>query len=306
MRVHSGLGMTKPLIVDIKRNALDDGPGIRTLIFFKGCPLSCIWCQNPETRSPLQEIAFYRENCGECRKCLEVCKQEAIDFSYEYRVRRALCNLCGECVRACPNEALKFVGREYETRELVDIVLKDRVFFKNSGGGVTLSGGEPLYHMDYVSELLKTLKKEGIHSCIETCGYYNRNTFDETVLPYVNLIYFDLKIFDPELHEKYCKASNKIILDNFESLIKEKSVEVLPRIPLIPDVTDTVENLASLADYLKSLNIRRIGLLPYNPLWLSKPEKIGVKPQYNRSTWLKKEEKERIKSILSDFECEPF
>jgi pyruvate formate lyase activating enzyme len=298
--------MTKPLIIDIKRNALDDGPGIRTLIFFKGCPLSCVWCQNPETRSPLQEIAFHRENCAECGKCLEVCKRQAIDFSFEYRIRRALCDLCGECVSACPNEALKLVGKEYEIKELVDIVLKDKVFFRNSGGGVTLSGGEPLYHMDYVSELLKALKKEGINSCIETCGFYNRETFNETVLPYVNLIYFDLKVFDPQLHERYCKASNKIILNNFESLIREKSVDVLPRIPLIPEVTATVENLTSLAHYLKSLKIKRISLLPYNPLWLSKPEKIGAKPEYNRSTWLTKKEKERIKSIFSNFEFEPF
>nr|MDO8134460.1 glycyl-radical enzyme activating protein [Candidatus Njordarchaeum guaymaensis] len=296
----------KPLIVDIKRNALDDGPGIRTLIFFKGCPLSCVWCQNPEAKTPLQEIAFYKENCGECRRCLEVCDEKAIDFSYKYRINRALCNLCGECVKVCPNEALKLVGKEYETRELVDIALKDRVFFKNSGGGVTLSGGEPLYHMNYVSELLKTLKKEGIHSCIETCGYYNRKAFNEMVSPYVDLIYFDLKIFDPELHEKYCKESNEIILTNFENLIKDRSVEVLPRIPLIPDITATDENLTEWANYLNSLNIRRIVLLPYNPLWISKPEKIGIKTQYPRSTWMSREEKARVKSVFSGFEFEDF
>jgi len=190
-----------------------------------------------------------------------------------------------------PNEALKFVGKEYEVGELVNIVLKDRVFFKNSGGGVTLSGGEPLHHLNCVSELLKALKKEDVHSCIETCGHYNRKAFDELVMPHVNLIYFDLKIFDSELHEKYCKASNETILTNFENLIRHGSVEIPPRIPLIPDTTATSENLTSWAEYLKSLNIRRIGLLLYNPLWLSKPEKIEASAQYHRSQWMTKEEK---------------
>jgi pyruvate formate lyase activating enzyme len=292
--------------VDIKRNALDDGPGIRTLIFFKGCPLSCVWCQNPEARTPFQEIAFYKENCAECRKCLKVCDQEAINFFYEYRIDRSLCNLCGECIKTCPNNALKFVGTEYEIKQLVDIILKDKIFYKNSGGGVTLSGGEPLYHMNYVSQLLKELKKENIHTCIETCGYYNREKFNELILPYVDLIYFDLKIFDKKLHTQYCKTQNEIIFDNFEDLIKNQTVKVLPRIPLIPNITATEENLTKLANYLKSLSIKKIGLLPYNPLWLSKTEKIGIKPQYTRSEWLNKDEKERIKYIFSDFEFEDF
>ncbi|MGQ9721081.1 MAG: glycyl-radical enzyme activating protein [Candidatus Jordarchaeum sp.] len=296
----------KPLIVDIKRNSLDDGPGIRTLIFFKGCPLSCVWCQNPETKSPAQEIAFYREDCVECGKCLEACQRKAIDFSYKYRIDRSICNLCGECIKVCPNEALKFVGKEYEIRDLVDILLKDRIFYQNSGGGVTLSGGEPLYHMEYVSQLLKELKKENIHVCIETCGYYNREKFNELILPYVDLIYFDLKIIDPESHLKYCKARNEKIFSNFESLIKNQKLEVLPRIPLIPNITTTEENLTGLAHYLKSFNIKKIGLLTYNPLWLSKPEKIGVESEYHRSDWLNNEEKEIIKAIFSDFEFENF
>ncbi|MFB0563254.1 MAG: glycyl-radical enzyme activating protein [Candidatus Lokiarchaeia archaeon] len=296
----------KTLIVDIKRNALDDGPGIRTLIFFKGCPLSCVWCQNPEAKSPLQEIAFYREDCAECGKCLEICEQKAIDFSYEYRIDRSLCNLCGVCIDVCPNDALKFVGAEYEIKELVDFVLKDKIFYDNSGGGVTLSGGEPLYHMDYVSQLVKEIKKEDIHICIETCGFYNREKFNGLILPYVDLIYFDLKIFDPKVHIQYCKAKNEKIFKNFESLIKNQKLEVLPRIPLIPDVTTNEENLTRLANYLKSLNVKKIGLLSYNPLWLSKPEKIGVKPQYTRSEWLNRVEKEKIKSIFSDFEFEDF
>ncbi|MFX0011594.1 MAG: glycyl-radical enzyme activating protein, partial [Candidatus Hermodarchaeota archaeon] len=290
------------LLVDIKRNALDDGPGIRTLIFFKGCPLSCAWCQNPEAKSQYKELSFNMNICSECGACIEECNQKAIDFSYKFRIDRVKCNLCGKCIEVCPNHALKFVGQEYRIKDLVNIILKDRIFFQNSGGGVTLSGGEPLYHVNYVKDLVKVLKKEAIHICIETCGYYNREKFYELVLPYIDLIYFDLKIFNTELHTKYCKVSNERILANFEDLIKNKSIEIVPRIPLIPKITDTQDNLSKLADYLKKLNVRKIILLSYNPLWISKSWMIGITPKYDYSEFLDKKNKERIKLIFSDFE----
>lgn len=294
------------LIVDIKRNSLDDGPGIRTIIFFKGCLLSCIWCQNPETKQSIQEISFNMEDCQNCGKCLEVCDKGAVDFSYDYRIHRDKCSLCGKCIEICPNKALKFAGKEYDIITLSKLVLKDKVFYDNSGGGVTLSGGEPTIHMDYIHQLLKELKKENIHVCLETCGYYNRETFNKLILPYLDLVYFDLKIFDSNLHKKYCGVSNEIILQNFEDLIKNKNIEVLPRIPLIPKITTTNENLEKLEKYLRSLQIGTIGLLPYNPLWLSKTESIGIKAEYNRSSWLEKEEKEEIKRIFSNFEFKDF
>ena len=296
----------KTLLVDIKRNALDDGPGIRTLVFFKGCPLSCIWCQNPEAKSPFKEISFNKNSCSECGTCLKVCTQDAIDFSNKNRIDRSLCNLCGKCIEVCPNYALEFVGQEYSTKDLLEIILKDKIFYKNSGGGVTFSGGEPLYHINYIHELVKELKKEDIHICLETSGYYNRDKFYEFILPYIDLIYFDLKIYNPKLHARYCKVSNEMILENFEDIIKNKSIEILPRIPLIPNITDTDENLNNLANYLKSLNAKKIGLLPYNPLWLAKPEKIGINPSYDCSEWLDNKDKQRIKSIFSDFKINDF
>jgi len=296
----------KTLLVDIKRNALDDGPGIRTLVFFKGCPLSCVWCQNPEAKSPFKEISFNRDSCSECGTCLKVCNQDAIDFSNKNRIDRSLCNLCGKCIEVCPNNALEFVGQEYSTKDLFEIILKDKIFYKNSGGGVTFSGGEPLFHINYIHKLVKELKNEDIHICLETSGYYNRDKFYEFILPYIDLIYFDLKLYNPKLHTRYCKVSNEKILENFEDIIKNKSIEILPRIPLIPNITDTDENLNSLANYLKSLNAKKIGLLPYNPLWLDKPEKIGIMPSYDYSEWLNNKNKERIKSIFSDFEFNDF
>ena len=296
----------KTLIVDIKRNALDDGPGIRTLIFFKGCPLSCVWCQNPEAKSPFMELYFDKEMCVECGKCLEICVQNAIKFDNKYRIDRSLCNLCGICIDVCPNKALKFVGKNYTIEELMKIILKDKVFYDNSGGGVTLSGGEPLYHIDFVHNLLKELKKEEIHVCIETCGFYNKNQFEKLILPYVDLIYFDLKLSDPILHAQYCKVSNERIFENFEIVIKKQNIEVLPRIPLIPEITDTPENLRKLARYLKTLHVKKIGFLPYNPLWLSKPERIGIRPLYNHSDWISSKKKEQIMSFFSDFDYYDF
>ena len=243
----------KASIVDIKRNSLDDGPGIRTVIFFKGCPLSCVWCQNPETWSNTKQS-----------------------------------------------------GEDYEISELVSIILKDKTFYKNSGGGVTFSGGEPTLHMEYLNQLIVELKKENIHTCLETCGYYNPEVFNKLILPYIDLIYFDLKIFDLESHLRYCKVPNNKILDNFEDLIKNHQVEVLPRIPLIPKITSTKDNLKNLISYLKSLNIKKIGLLPYNPLWISKAESIGVKPEYNREKWLNNKEKSKIKEMFVDFEFRDF
>lgn len=297
---------SKTLIVEIKRNALDDGPGIRTLIFFKGCPLSCVWCQNPETKSTSLEISFEEEVCTQCGNCISLCTQDAISLTNEFRINRSKCNLCGICIENCPNNAIKFVGKQYSIADLIQVILKDKIFYDNSGGGVTLSGGEPLYHINYLHDLLKELRKNNIHSCIETSGFYNRKEFENLIVPYSDLIYFDLKIFNPQKHKKYCKVSNEIIIRNFESLINKGTVQVLPRIPLIPLITDTHENLEALAEYLNSLNITEIGLLPYNPLWLNKPKKIGLIASYNHSDWLSKEKKEEIKEIFSNFKFKDF
>ncbi|TFG04403.1 MAG: glycyl-radical enzyme activating protein [Promethearchaeota archaeon] len=295
----------RTLIVDIKRNSLDDGPGIRTVIFFKGCPLSCVWCQNPETKSPTQEISFNIEDCLGCESCLEACEHDAIDFSYKYRIHRDKCVLCGNCIIVCPSEAIKYVGNYYDINSLRELILKDKIFYDNSGGGVTLSGGEPTFHVNYLHELLKYLIKDNIHSCLETCGYYNEKQFNKYLLPYLDLIYFDLKIYDSKAHKKYCGVSNELILQNFESIIR-RDIEILPRIPLIPNVTATESNLVSLAEYLKSLEIKKIGLLPYNPLWLSKVKTIAVNSEYYRDRWLSKEEKIRIKEIFRNFEFKDF
>jgi pyruvate formate lyase activating enzyme len=295
------------LIADIKRNSLDDGPGIRTLVFFKGCPLDCVWCQNPETKSPRQEIVYRAEKCLGCGECRKACKEDAIDFSAGgYPVDKSRCTVCGACVKACPEEALAFAGRVYDEEELTRLLAKDTVFYRNTGGGVTLSGGEPGMHFSYLGRLLPLLKECGINVCMETCGQYDRQSFEEYILPFLDLIYFDLKLFDATEHARFCGIGNRAILANFEALLADERVEILPRIPLVPGVTATDENLKELRDYLSSLFIHKVELLPYNPLWLSKLTALGVKSGYERRTWMDAAEKEHVKGIFQGFEINAF
>ncbi len=294
-----------PLIINYKRNSLDDGPGIRTVIFFKGCPLSCVWCQNPESKSQIQEIKYNEKNCLKCKNCVEVCPNDAIDVDLEYPIIKGRCNLCGNCIEACEWNTLMYVGNIYSIDEIVTIAEKDKVFYDNTGGGITLSGGEPTLYPNYLGKLLPRIKEKKIHICLETSGYYKNDEFSNKILPYIDLIYFDLKLYDSQVHKKYCKVENNRILENFEYLIHNSHIEILPRIPLIPDITTTSENLKALADYLKSLNINNIALLPYNPLWISKLKSIGANGSYTNSKWMTKEEKERVISYFKDFQFKP-
>jgi pyruvate formate lyase activating enzyme len=295
------------LIADIKRNSLDDGPGIRTLVFFKGCPLNCVWCQNPETKTPAQEIIYKQEKCQGCGECRKACKENALNFTAGgYPFDRSRCTMCGACVRACPEEALAFAGRTYKEEELVNILAKDAVFYRNTGGGVTLSGGEPGMHPAYLRRLLPLLKEQGINICMETCGQYDRHSFEESILPFLDIVYFDLKLFDASEHARFCGIGNKAILANFEALLAEKKVELLPRIPLVPGITTTDENLTALRDYLSGLSLNKVELLPYNPLWLSKLDALGLKPEYGRRTWMDPGEKGHVKEIFKGFEINVF
>lgn len=289
-------------VADVKRNALDDGPGIRTVIFFKGCPLACVWCQNPEMKSPDMEIAFQTETCGQCGACVEICGPGAVDLADPLRIDRARCDLCGACIEACPNHALKLVGTEYAIEGLVELVLRDRTFFRNSGGGVTFSGGEPTRQMDALAALLEAFLREGIHTCLETCGHFDMGLFRERVWPRLDLIYYDLKILDPGEHKRWCSVGNDKILANFEALVDAGTPEVLPRIPLVPGVTDRDENLGALAGYLRSLGVRSVALLPYNPLWPAKARAVGVESAYDCTSWLSDEERERILAIFAGFD----
>ncbi len=299
----------RPLILDIKGNSLDDGPGIRTVVFFKGCPLSCVWCHNPEGKRPGPEISFDPNECTGCDTCLTVCEHKALDRANPVFVDRELCTLCYECVDACPAEALGRVGRYMVIEEVAAEVEKDLPFFKTSDGGVTLSGGEPTLYMDYTAELLAHLKEIGVHTLLETCGLFGMAEFERKVLPLISAIYFDLKIIDPESHRKQCGISNETILENFRSLYGrylQGGPEVLPRIPLIPGITATDENLKALADFLGENRVQRLSVLQYNPLWVEKSLKIGTAypsgGNVDWASWMGRSEVAHCETIFSDFE----
>ena len=269
----------KPLILEIKGNSLDDGPGIRTVVFFKGCPLDCSWCHNPEGKKTVAEISFDEAECVVCGACAEACAKHAIDSTSPGILERSLCDVCGACVEVCPSEALAVVGRRMDVEEVALEVEKDAAFFKTSGGGVTLSGGEPTLFMDYCSRLLERLERSNIHAVVETCGRFDLESFETYILPNVDSIYYDLKIFDEATHRKECGASNEVILENFRVLVgrcRDAGKELLPRVPLVPGITATEENLSQLAVFLTDSGVERVALLQYNPLWLDKGRKLGV------------------------------
>lgn len=265
----------RPLIFDLHHFALDDGPGIRTTVFTKGCPLSCIWCHNPESMKSCREIAFYPRLCIICGDCKAVCPENAISLESAGRIIRDRCTACGRCADACPATALKTVGEYYPVNSLVEILLSDRIFYETSKGGVTFSGGEPTLYMDYVGEVMKALKKNDIHIAIQTAGVFDLAEFKMKLLPYIDIIYYDTKLIDSRKHKLYTGKSNEQILDNFTELVKVPGVKIIPRIPLVPEITATADNLTRIADFLKRTGCSTFELLPYNPGGISKRIAIG-------------------------------
>ncbi len=266
----------KPFIFDIHHGALDDGPGIRTTVFFKGCPLSCIWCHNPESMNCHREIAFHSKFCMKCGDCLDVCPAGAVDLDSEQRIRRDKCTFCGKCAEICPTTALRFVGAFYSATELVEILLKDRIFYKTSKGGVTFSGGEPLLYPDYLASVAKALKRKGVDIAIQTSGMFDLPEVQTSIFPYINSIYYDIKLFSNEEHIKYTGSPNGRILENFIRLAGSRDVEIIPRVPLVPHITATRDNLAQIAGFLGSEGCRNYELLPYNSGGIEKRRLIGV------------------------------
>ncbi len=264
-----------PLIVDIKRDSLEDGPGIRSVVFFKGCPLRCTFCHSPETQDPKVDIAFSGRECLDCRKCADSCPQGAIDFSHPKRIDRDRCTRCSRCVDVCPGKALRKIGRFYPVDALVEILIRDLSFYRHSGGGVTLSGGECTLYPKYLESLLKSLKARHIHVVLETCGYFNYDVFSRRILPYIDLIYYDVKIADPEAHRKHTGKTNEEILDNLRRLFREKPTAIHPRIPLIPGITATAENLSAIVALLVEAGAESVSLLPYNPMGIEMAVNLG-------------------------------
>jgi pyruvate formate lyase activating enzyme len=272
--------LQEALIFDIKHNSLEDGPGIRSVVFFKGCPLNCVWCQNPEGKKLTPELYWENEKCISCGSCIEVCPENAISFDFQKFIDRELCNNCFECVDICPSTALKIIGVKMSVDEIISKILPYKNYFANLGGGVTLSGGEAMLHMDFASELLKKLQSIGIHTLLETSGYFNFEKFKRLIVPFVDEIYYDIKFIDNQKHKQWCGVSNTIILDNFKRLHKHRSTakfNLVPRTALLPNITDAEENIRAIANFYKSLCVTKTILLLNNPDWFQKLDKLGYR-----------------------------
>lgn len=259
----------KGIVFDVKKYAVDDGPGIRTTVFLKGCPLRCWWCHNPEGQNPKPELMYKRKRCIACGECVEICPKGAISQSAQFvSVNRELCNLCGKCTRVCPSDALVVVGKEVKVDEMLKEIEKDRIFYDESGGGVTLSGGEPLMQPDFLDALLEGCKKRSIHTALDTCGYASSETVDK-IRDKVDLFLYDIKTMDDRVHRRYTGVSNKPIIRNLERLAENGS-RILVRLPIIPGINDDEENVTKTADFALSHEVKQICLLPYHRAGIEK------------------------------------
>ncbi len=250
-------------IFDIQRASFVDGPGIRTTVFFKGCHLRCKWCHNPESQKPHPEMMVHKNKCVGCGKCAEVCPHHL-----------ASCDLCGKCVDACPHGARQIYGYKKSADDIFEEIQKDKAFYDTSGGGVTFSGGECMLQIETLTELLAKCQENGIHTAVDTAGDLSWTHF-EAILPFTNLFLYDVKCFTEQLHIEGTGISNKRILENLTRLSRETSVDIIVRIPLIPTFNDDVNELQRMADFLRSLRIRDVELLPYHQMGEHKYEALG-------------------------------
>ncbi len=264
-------------LFDIKRYAVHDGPGIRTTLFFKGCPLRCWWCHNPEGIAPEKELILKPSRClDECRLCISACPELALSKPEgRIQVDQQRCRMSGLCAEACPTGALEVAGKTWTVDEAMHEILKDRVFYEHSGGGVTFSGGEPLQQPKFLRALLKKCKEQGLHTVLDTSG---QAPFDrlESIMGQVDLFFYDLKILDEEKHRKMTGVSNELILENLRRLSQSGS-RIQIRIPLVTGVNEDIPHIRKVADFLSSLpGIRDIGLLPYHTMGSQKYKNLEV------------------------------
>lgn len=294
--------MAKGLIFDIKRYAIHDGPGIRTTVFFKGCPLRCTWCHNPEGQESSPEIIVNPERCGEeCDLCLSVCPQDAISKDgNSIMIDRAKCDLCRKCTDVCVYEALKIAGQEVTDQEVLKEIEKDRIFFEESDGGLTCSGGEPMMQPDFLISLLENSKKKGIHTAVDTSGYASFDILDR-VRKNTDFFLYDIKIMDDKKHKKFTGVSNRIILENLKKLSKS-GTQIAVRIPVVPGINDDEKNIREIAGYLLSLkNIRQINLLPMHRGGSEKYKRLGKETMPQALKPPSEGKIERIQEILTDY-----
>lgn len=286
-------------IFNLQRFSVQDGPGIRTTVFVKGCPLTCPWCSNPESINPYPEVAHVAAMCQHCGSCIKVCEQKAISFEEKgIRIDREKCNNCGKCVEVCTNDALKLFGKEVSIEEVYDEISKDKLYYHSSEGGVTVSGGEPLRQARFVSALFERCHEEGLHTTIDSSGHGKQSDL-EMVLENTDLVLFDLKLMDTGAHIATVKASNVPIHRNARVIV-ERGVPMIIRIPLIPGLTDTDENIEAIANFVRELDSELpINILPYHRMGMGKYKMLDREYMLND---LERQPEERLRAIVDHFE----
>ena len=264
------------IIYNIQRFSLHDGPGVRTTVFLKGCPLRCVWCHNPESQRIRPQLSLFDARCLRCGECLTVCECHRVADGV-HTVDFAACGACGRCASHCAAGALEMLGQETSADEAAQEALRDLPFYETSGGGVTLSGGEPTMQAEFAAEILRQVRAGGAHTALETCGHAPWRSF-ERLLPHLDMVLYDVKQMDAEKHRAYTGVDNTLILDNLRRLCsRDVRAEIVVRTPVIPGYNDQPENFAALADFLRGLErTPRVELLPYNELAGSKYPRLGM------------------------------
>lgn len=297
--------MKQPLIFDIKRYAINDGPGIRITIFLKGCPLSCKWCHNPESQSPEVQKLYTVSKCIGAKDCIEICPNNALTLSPEGIITDSeACNLCGKCAEVCPTKAIEMSGANYDVNKIVKIIERERILLDQSGGGVTISGGEPLMYPDFLIGLLKACGEKNIHRTVDTCGFADTETVLK-VARHTDLFLYDLKMMDSKKHKKWTGVGNQLILKNLKILAENKS-NINIRIPLIKNVNSDKKELSELAKFISELSgeIPKVNLLPYHNFAINKYIKMGSNYDKLDMEELSEKEQNQAADIFKQFGIE--
>ncbi len=293
---------TQGFIFEIERFAINDGPGIRTLVFLMGCPLHCFWCANPESQTFGQKLMVWKNRCIGCKACIKKCPASALSWNNGVVVDRSRCDFCGECTEVCNSNALTLVGKRMSADDVFEQVDKDADFYEKSGGGVTFSGGEPFAQPEFLLELGKKAKERGYHVCVETTGYVRWDVMRE-IIPYIDLFLYDFKHMDSGTHQNYTGVGNELILENYKRLL-EYGKKTVVRFPVIPGINDTDENISQLIGFLQKHNpCCQVDILPYHALGVSKYERLGMDYRLKE---IEPPSKERIEELRLRFEKSGF
>ena len=294
----TNLNNNQATILEIVRMSTEDGPGIRTTVFFKGCTLNCSWCHNPESISIKPQVCWVGSRCIGCKTCLEVCKENALTLTEAgMQIDRNRCTACGDCATECPGTAMELMGKIWQLDDLVDEVNKDRAYFETSGGGITISGGEPAMQAGFTGAFLKSLREKGMHTALDTCGQCSRDALDQT-LAYAAMVLFDMKLTDPKAHKKFTGHDNKRILDNLLYVADYIRSHVYPnelwiRTPMIPGATAVFENIAGIGQFIaKNLSdvVDRWELCAFNNLCQDKYLRLDQKWAFHDTELLTKDD----------------